>query len=315
MTSTLPKADKKKRGMTVASSNWKRMLKKHPDLVQGGKRKRGEETTATLKSTSVVDKDKKRIRQERVIQREKLWFDEDISTEDLKQAYGDQVVIEGTDPEISGDKGGQGGKKGGAFHASLSGEALEKIGKYVAMDCEMVGVGEEGVESALARVSMVNFHGVTILDKFVRPKERVTDYRTHGAISLKEAQEEVMRIIEGRVVVGHALQNDLSALLLSHPKSLIRDTSKYGVFKRMSGGRTPGLKRLAKAILGKDIQSGEHSSVEDARITMEIYRAHKEDWDREVAGQVASLRKRMDKAQAKREATAASSGKRLKKRG
>lgn len=217
----------------------------------------------------------------------------------------------------------------------------------------MVGVGEEGVESALARVSMVNFHGVTILDKFVRPKERVTDYRTHvsgiqprmlrkdqGAISLKEAQEEVMRIIEGRVVVGHALQNDLSALLLSHPKSLIRDTSKYGVFKRMSGGRTPGLKRLAKAILGKDIQSGEHSSVshpipflsliyspthplthfsyvqvEDARITMEIYRAHKEDWDREVAGQVASLRKRMDKAQAKREATAASSGKRLKKRG
>lgn len=73
-----------------------------------------------------MDKDKKRIRQERVIQREKLWFDEDISTEDLKQAYGDQVVIEGTDPEISGDKGGQGGKKGGAFHASLSGEALEK---------------------------------------------------------------------------------------------------------------------------------------------------------------------------------------------
>lgn len=121
---------------------------------------------------------------------------------------------------------------------------------------------------------MVNFHGVTILDRFVRPKERVTDYRTHvsgiqpwmlrkdqGAITLKEAQEEVTQIIQDRVVVGHALHNDLSALLLSHPKSLIRDTSKYGVFKRMSGGRTPGLKRLAKAILGKDIQTGEHSSV------------------------------------------------------
>lgn len=180
------------------------------------------------------------------------------------------------------------------------------------MDCEMVGVGPDGVESALARVSMVNFHGMMILDRFVRPKERVTDYRTHvsgiqpwmlrkdqGAISLMEAQQEVMRIIEDRVVVGHALHNDLSALLLSHPKSLIRDTSKFGTFKRMSGGRTPGLKRLAKAILGKDIQSGEHSSVEDARITMEIYRSHKEDWDREVVGQVASLRKRTDKAQAR----------------
>ena len=42
----------------------------------------------------------------------------------------------------------------------------------------MVGVGPEGVESTLARVSIVNYHGSTILDRFVRPRERVTDYRT-----------------------------------------------------------------------------------------------------------------------------------------
>jgi hypothetical protein len=42
----------------------------------------------------------------------------------------------------------------------------------------MVGVGPEGVESTLARVSVVNYHGAIMLDKFVRPREKVTDYRT-----------------------------------------------------------------------------------------------------------------------------------------
>lgn len=42
----------------------------------------------------------------------------------------------------------------------------------------MVGVGPEGSESVLARVSIVNFHGAVVLDRFVRPREKVTDYRT-----------------------------------------------------------------------------------------------------------------------------------------
>lgn len=53
-----------------------------------------------------------------------------------------------------------------------------RIGKYVAIDCEMVGVGEGGIASALARVSLVNYHGAVLLDTYVKPMERVTDYRT-----------------------------------------------------------------------------------------------------------------------------------------
>lgn len=54
-----------------------------------------------------------------------------------------------------------------------------EVGRYVAIDCEMVGVGgEENERSALARVSIVNYHGHLILDTFVKPKERVTDWRT-----------------------------------------------------------------------------------------------------------------------------------------
>lgn len=42
----------------------------------------------------------------------------------------------------------------------------------------MVGVGPEGSESSLARVSLVNYYGAIILDEFVRQRERVVDYRT-----------------------------------------------------------------------------------------------------------------------------------------
>ena len=37
-------------------------------------------------------------------------------------------------------------------------------GKYLAIDCEFVGVGNEGEESALARVSIVNFYGYLVYD-------------------------------------------------------------------------------------------------------------------------------------------------------
>lgn len=48
----------------------------------------------------------------------------------------------------------------------------------MALDCEMVGVGVDGSESSLARVSVVNFYGAVLLDEFVRQRERVVDYRT-----------------------------------------------------------------------------------------------------------------------------------------
>ena len=50
-------------------------------------------------------------------------------------------------------------------------------GRYLALDCEMVGVGIDGSESSLARVSIVNFYGAVLMDEFVRQRERVVDYR------------------------------------------------------------------------------------------------------------------------------------------
>lgn len=46
------------------------------------------------------------------------------------------------------------------------------------MDCEFVGVGKNGVDHMLARVSVVNIDGDVLYDKYVAAQERVVDYRT-----------------------------------------------------------------------------------------------------------------------------------------
>ena len=181
-------------------------------------------------------------------------------------------------------------------NAGISPSADSLAGKYIGLDCEMVGVGPNpNQDSALARISLVNFHGIQLYDSYVLPKETVTDYRTHvsgitrellrSARTLEIVQSEVAPLLNGRILVGHALRNDLDALLLGHPRRDIRDTSKYLGYRTLMRTKYPGLKRLAKEVLGVDIQSGEHSSVEDARVAMWLYRTEKEGFEREHAKQ------------------------------
>lgn len=165
------------------------------------------------------------------------------------------------------------------------------IGKYVAIDCEFVGVGSEGKDHALARISLTNYFGHIVLDKFVKPRERVVDWRTEisgvkpsdmkDAITFKEAQKRCSEILKGRILVGHAVKHDLDALLLSHPKAMIRDTARHLPFRqKYSGGKSPSLKKLTKEVLKINIQSGHHSSVEDARATMLLYKSDKAEFEK-----------------------------------
>jgi RNA exonuclease 4 len=173
-----------------------------------------------------------------------------------------------------------------------------EVGQYLAMDCEMVGVGGEEDRSVLARVSIVNFHGALVYDSFVRPKEFVTDWRTHvsgvspknmaTARSVDEVRDAVEELLKDRILVGHAIKHDLEVMMLGHPKKDIRDTSRFSGFRKYSAGKTPSLKKLAKEVLGVDIQGGQHSSIEDARATMLLFRKHKPAFDVEHASRFGS---------------------------
>ncbi|PHH55585.1 RNA exonuclease 4 [Ceratocystis fimbriata CBS 114723] len=176
-----------------------------------------------------------------------------------------------------------------------------ELGKYVAIDCEMVGIGPSR-ESALARISMVDFHGRQIYDSYVRPKGKVTDWRTpvsgieprHMKIArtFAQVQAEVAAILQGRILVGHDLSHDLGALELRHPVKDIRDTAKSPQFRKYGNGRKPALRVLSQALLHVEIQSGAHSSVEDARVTMEIFRRYKTGFDADNASRFAIREKR-----------------------
>lgn len=169
--------------------------------------------------------------------------------------------------------------------------------KLVAIDCEMVGTGPGGRNSDLARCSIVGYEGDVLYDRYVKPSAPIVDYRTRwsgirkkhmeNAVPFCKAQREILKILSGKVVVGHAIHNDFKALKYSHPKALTRDTSKIPLLNRKGGfpeNVSISLKRLAKELLHKDIQVGKsgHSSVEDARTTMELYKIVEAEWEQHL---------------------------------
>ncbi|CAK7218347.1 3'-5' exonuclease [Sporothrix curviconia] len=243
-----------------------------------------------------------------------LWAeDHDISAEDMAQAYGLGGVATSTSTSTSGRVKVGAAAIGDTAAATSSAETDREnagrtpnlaVGKYIALDCEMVGIGPDGREDALARVSVVDFFGRQVYDSFVKPQpgQRVTDWRTHVSgvssrhLRLARPFDEVRTVVEDllrgedgegkqetRILVGHDVRHDLQVLGLSHPPRLIRDTAKFSGFKQYGHGPKPALRVLAREILGIDIQQGAHSSVEDARVTMHLFRQHKPAFDVECA--------------------------------
>ncbi|KAJ0008553.1 hypothetical protein NQD34_015968, partial [Periophthalmus magnuspinnatus] len=166
--------------------------------------------------------------------------------------------------------------------------------KCLAIDCKMVGAGYKGHISLLARCSIVSYDGDVVYDKFICPMLPITDYRTqwsgirkshlHGAMPYNQARKEILKLLMGKVLIGHAIHNNLRVLNYYHPRTLIRDTSRVPLLNAMAGfpeHQPASLKRLMKAIFNKDIQMGSngHSSVEDARATMELYKVVEAEWE------------------------------------
>jgi RNA exonuclease 4 len=165
----------------------------------------------------------------------------------------------------------------------------------IALDCEMVGVGEYGLDSALARVTLVDWNGGVVYDEFVKPLEPVVDYRTFVSgiteemlndrgLDLAEVQSRVSELLEGKVLVGHALKNDLQALSIAHPWQLTRDTAKYEPFMhiRANGRAYPRkLRDLCVEFLDREIQTygTPHCPVEDAKAALDLYKSTKQKWE------------------------------------
>lgn len=185
-----------------------------------------------------------------------------------------------------------------APYCSASHECLD----VVAIDCEMVGVaGEvEGIiENALCKVSLISlaeggYSSRTLLNTWVRVDGIVIDYRTEitgldennleklPAIPFSEARDMVSKLITGRIVVGHALENDFQALCLSHPAYLVRDTSLQPLLLPPGRRTVPSLKLLAKYWLNEDMHGGVHDSIQDAAVALRLYMLHALEWECQI---------------------------------
>nr|XP_019935124.1 PREDICTED: apoptosis-enhancing nuclease-like [Paralichthys olivaceus] len=167
----------------------------------------------------------------------------------------------------------------------------------VTLDCEMVGTGPGGRCSELARCSILDYHGNVLYDKYIQPCQPVTDYRTpwsgiqrrhlNNATPFVQAREEIMSILEGKVVVGHSVYNDFEALDILHPCHMVRDTCTTHLLSRLAGfprKRCPSLKILSAKLLNRKIQVGRrgHCSVEDARATLDLYKLVEGEWEQEL---------------------------------
>ncbi|WWC94434.1 hypothetical protein V866_001279 [Kwoniella sp. B9012] len=175
------------------------------------------------------------------------------------------------------------------------GYKLPDLEDYLAIDCEFVGC-KSG--QALAKVGIVNHEGSIVLDTYVYVNpENIVDYRTStsgirpgdldGAPTYEQVTSGIKDLVEGKILVGHTLFNDLSAIGHKHPYESFRDTALYYPLRLKTGikreGEFPSLKRLAKEVLGVDIQRDDngrgHDPIEDARATMAIFMLVREDYE------------------------------------
>lgn len=164
--------------------------------------------------------------------------------------------------------------------------------KYVAIDCEMVGLKNNRGVSLLAQVSIVGQDGKLLYNEYVKPAANINldsiDYRTLFSGITKEilqtkarfpfarVQADVKKILEGKVIVGHALENDFRALQLDPRNYTVMDTAHTPWFMQIRMDPR-SLKRLAAELLdGKEIQTEQHNALEDAQTSMEIFLRYKD---------------------------------------
>lgn len=171
----------------------------------------------------------------------------------------------------------------------------------VAIDCEMVGVGRYGRESALAHVAIVDFEGNEIYNKYVIPRggiNSITNYRTRysgitknilNRLSKEEhafntIKDEVHSILQNRIIVGHGLINDFKVLDYDPDANhnIVWDTTVIPKYQRRNNYtktyRAKKLKNLSLEFTGnkiqnyKNIKGDGHSPLEDARASMNLFR-------------------------------------------
>lgn len=124
-------------------------------------------------------------------------------------------------------------------------------------------------------------------DSYIKPSKKVTDFITEitgitythikNAPLWTQEVDKVKKILMGKILVGHTLHKDLEVTKLDKWKGISRkvDIAEFSEYREKNGSKVVSLKRMAISFLNRNIQSGWHSSVEDASATMDLFKLNK----------------------------------------
>lgn len=182
-------------------------------------------------------------------------------------------------------------------------EEVPEKGTVLALDCEFVMVARDEADifgdgtwqvvvparKALARVSVIRGYGklkgTALIDDYVAVREPVVDYLTrfsglsegdldasrspHKVSSLKSVYKRLRCLVDaGCIFVGHGLKSDFRIINFVVPPNQVIDTV---TLFRAKNKRLLGLRFLSNTLLGGDIQSKTHDSIEDADAALRLY--------------------------------------------
>ncbi len=147
----------------------------------------------------------------------------------------------------------------------------------------------------LGRVSVLRIggedEGIPFIDDYITINEPIVDYVTqysgfeegdldprrskHALVSLKIAYKKLWLLLNlGCIFVGHGLGNDFREINMHVPEEQINDT--VDLFLHRDNQRRLRLAVLAEHLLGEEVQTGNHDSIEDARTALRIWRKYQE---------------------------------------
>ncbi|XP_054808522.1 small RNA degrading nuclease 3-like isoform X2 [Prosopis cineraria] len=155
-----------------------------------------------------------------------------------------------------------------------------KFTKMIAIDCEMV-LCDDGTE-AVVSVCVVDRNLKVKLNKRVHPNKAIADYRTEitgvspkdlegVTCSLSKIQKFLRKmLVDGTILVGHSLHNDLRALKLDYVRVI--DTSYIFQYPDDNTHKRPSLNTLCKAVLGYEVREAgaPHNCRDDATAAMKL---------------------------------------------
>jgi DNA polymerase III epsilon subunit-like protein len=162
----------------------------------------------------------------------------------------------------------------------------------VFLDCEMTGgdadrneIIEIGcVRTRLPRLPVVAEYGVKVAPRTMRGSDknsvRIAHYNPRewkNALPIEQALDQLREFTEGCLLVGWATHNDLVFLYATAERLGVEPLFADGYLelqdwaqRRFGTPRSPGLQRIADQL--KIVRDEEHSALEDALVTYEVFR-------------------------------------------